>query len=231
MASLTLRSIKGFDLTWSELDANFTAINAELVAKTGSFNPNFSGQMTYGGVTLNGAVTGTGNMVLSNAPTLYNPTLSGLTSLSLPLTGLLKGTGSGNNIAAAAPGTDYVTPTGSETLANKTLANPTIANYTEAVYAPAAGSTFTVDLANGTKQKFTTNANTTITLPASVAGKGFEVTIVYGGAHTITWTGGTSLRWAGGTAPTPTSVSGKIDRFLFSCDGVMTLGMSGGSNF
>ena len=185
-------------------------------------------------------------------------TITGLTSLSLPLTGVLKGTGSGSNIAVAtagtdyiAPptgtallkansggalanavaGTDYVTPTGSETLTNKTLTNPTITNYTETINAPAAGSAFTVDLTTGTIQKLTTNANTTVTLPASVAGKNYSVIIAYGGVHTLTWAGGGVLKWAGGTAPTATSVNGKFDIFVFTCDGTNTYGRSGGSNF
>jgi len=158
-------------------------------------------------------------------------TITGLLSLSLPLTGLLKGTGSGSDIAVAAAGTDYVTPTGAETLTNKTLTNPTITNYTETINAPAAGSAFTVDLTTGTIQKLTTNANTTITLPASVAGKNFSVIVAYGGVHTLTWAGGGVLKWAGGTAPTATSVSGKFDIFVFTCDGTNTYGRSGGSNF
>lgn len=158
-------------------------------------------------------------------------TITGLLSLSLPLTGVLKGTGSGSNIAVATAGTDYVTPTGSETLTNKTLINPTITNYTETINAPAAGSAFTVDLTTGTIQKLTTNANTTVTLPASVAGKNFSVIVAYGGVHTLTWAGGGVLKWAGGTAPTATSVNGKFDIFVFTCDGTNTYGRSGGSNF
>lgn len=38
---------------------------------------NLSGALTYGGVTLNNAVTGTGNMVLSTSPTIASPTFSG----------------------------------------------------------------------------------------------------------------------------------------------------------
>jgi hypothetical protein len=144
---------------------------------------------------------------------------------------VLKGTGSGSNIAVATAGTDYVTPTGSETLTNKTLINPTITNYTETINAPAAGSAFTVDLTTGTIQKLTTNANTTVTLPASVAGKNFSVIVAYGGVHTLTWAGGGVLKWAGGTAPTATSVNGKFDIFVFTCDGTNTYGRSGGSNF
>jgi len=112
-----------------------------------------------------------------------------------------------------------------------TLTNPTITNYTESLYAPAAGSAFTVDLANGTVQKFTTNANTTITLPASVVGKSYTILVSYGGTHTITFAGGTAIKWAGGTAPYATSVSGKVDIYVFECDGTNTYGASGGSNY
>lgn len=109
--------------------------------------------------------------------------------------------------------------------------NVQFVNYTETINAPAAGSAFTVNLANGTIHKLTTNANTTITLPASVSGKSYSVIVAYGGAHTITWAGGGTLKWAGGSAPAATSVSGKFDIFVFTCDGTNTYGRSGGSNF
>lgn len=148
--------------------------------------------------------------------------------------------------------TGDVTLNGTQTLANKTLTapaintpaivggtaseqthtNPAITNYTETVHAPAAGAAFTVDLANGTMQKLTTNANCTITLPAAAAGKGYTLEIVYGGVHTITWAGGTSIKWPGGTAPTATKVNGKKDIYVFSCfDAAETLGQDGGRNF
>mgnify|MGYP001445072974 CR=1 FL=1 len=117
------------------------------------------------------------------------------------------------------------------TLTNKSLTNPTITNYVETLYAPAAGSSFTVDLANGTFQKFTTNGNTTITLPSSVAGKSYILLIAYGGTHTIGFSGGSTIKWSGGTAPTATSVSGKFDIYVFTCDGTNTYGRSGGTNF
>lgn len=118
-----------------------------------------------------------------------------------------------------------------QTLTNKTLTNPTVTNYVETLYAPAAGSAFTVDLANGTVQKFTTNANATVTLPASVAGKSYQITVAYGGTHTLTWAGGSTIKWAGGQAPTATSSSGKFDKFAFDCDGTNTYGRSAGSNY
>ena len=71
----------------------------------------------------------------------------------------------------------YYAPNGSAT------AN--VANIS-AYIAPAANTTFTVDLSLGTIHKFTTSGNVTITLPVSVAGKSFALEIYYGGAHTIT---------------------------------------------
>lgn len=127
--------------------------------------------------------------------------------------------------------TGDVTLTSTQTLANKTLTAPVVTNYTETIYAPAAGASFTVDLANGTVQKLTTNANATITLPTSTAGKSYLIMVAYGGAHSVTWAGGSTIKWAGGTAPTATSVSGKFDIFAFTCDGANTYGRTGGSRF
>lgn len=115
--------------------------------------------------------------------------------------------------------------------ANLLFTNSTFTNYTETLYTPAAASAFTVDLANGTLQKLTTNANCTITLPSSVAGKSFALLVAYGGAHTITWAGGSTIKWPNGSAPAATSVSGKFDLFVFTCDGTNTYARSGGSNF
>jgi hypothetical protein len=126
----------------------------------------------------------------------------------------------------------YAERSNTATLTNKTLTNPTVTNFTETVYAPAAGTAFTVNLANGTYQRFTTNGNITITLPAAAAGKNYLIEIVYGGAHTVTWAGGTAIFWPGATAPTATSVNGKVDAFFFRCPSTGgTFGVSGGSNY
>ena len=118
-----------------------------------------------------------------------------------------------------------------KTLTTATLTNPTITNYTETQYVPSAGSAFTVNLANGTFQKLTTNANVTITLPASAAGKSYALMVAYGGTHTVTWAGGTTIKWAGGAAPTATSTLNKFDIYTFVCDGTNTYGADGGRNF
>ena len=112
-----------------------------------------------------------------------------------------------------------------------TIVNPTITNYTETLYAPSAGTSFTIDLSNGTVQKISLNGNGTITLPSSVAGKSFVLIVTYSGAYTLTWAGGSTIKWPGGTAPTASSASGKYDIFTFFQDGTNTYGNSFGLNY
>lgn len=107
----------------------------------------------------------------------------------------------------------------------------TIGGYKETVYTPAASSAFTVDLANGSVQKLTTNANCTITLPTSVAGKSYTIMVVYGGTHTLTWAGGSTLKWPSGVTPNATSTNTAIDIFSFFCDGTNTYGSVRGLNY
>lgn len=118
-------------------------------------------------------------------------------------------------------------------LTNATLVNPTITNFTESGQNPAAGAAFTVDLSQGTDFEFTTNANTTITLPTPVAGKSYTVAVVYGGAHTVTFAGGGTIKYSAGTPPTATSVAGQRDYYLCKCDrtGTYTSIFDGGRNF
>lgn len=111
------------------------------------------------------------------------------------------------------------------------ITNPTLTNYTETLYAPAANTAYTVDLANGTVQKLTSNGNLTVTLPSSSSGKSYVIIIAYGGTHTLTWAGGSTIKWAGGTTPTPTSVNAKFDIFTFFCDGTNTYGAVFGQNY
>ena len=114
---------------------------------------------------------------------------------------------------------------------NATVANVTVTNYTETLYAPAAGSAFTISLANGTIQEISLNANGTLTLPSSVAGKSFTIIVTYSGTYSLTWAGGGTLKWAGGTTPTATSTSGKYDIFNFYQDGTNTYGSVFGLNY
>lgn len=134
--------------------------------------------------------------------------------------------------AVGSTGTGNVVRATSATMTTPTVSNGTFTNYVETVYAPAAGSAFTVDLANGTNQVFTTNANITITLPTPVAGKSYTIDVIYGGAHSVTFAGGGTLRWPSDVAPTGTSVSGKRDVFGFkSTDTTNTHGTTVGQAY
>lgn len=183
-------------------------------------------------------------------------TIIGLTSLSLPLTGILKGTGVGSDIAVATAGTDYllppagtallkanaggalanavagtdyVTPTGSEVLTNKTLTNPTITNYTETPFTANTGTAITIALTNGTVQILTLTGSPTITMPTAVAGKSFIIMLKTGaGSFTVTWS---TVRWPAGTAPTITSTASRQDVFSFFSDGTNWYGSTLGQNY
>lgn len=71
----------------------------------------FSQAITYGGVTLSNAVTGTGNMVLSNSPSLTTPTLGVATATSI------------NKVAFTAPATSatFTLADGKTFTVNRTL--------------------------------------------------------------------------------------------------------------
>jgi hypothetical protein len=114
---------------------------------------------------------------------------------------------------------------------SSTITNPTVTNYTETVNALGSGTSFSPALTSGTIITLTTGGTTTITLPASAAGKSFIVIVTYGGAHSLVWAGGTTLKWSGGTTPTPTSVLNKIDIFSFFQDGTNTYGVTVGQNY
>lgn len=116
-------------------------------------------------------------------------------------------------------------------LLNKTLISPIIKNYTEYSYSANVSGAVTIDLNNGTLQELTLTANTTFTLPASVAGKSYTLIIGYNGAFIPSFTGGSTLKWSGQAAPPAKSTAGFFDIFVFTCDGTITFGRSGGSNF
>ena len=212
-----------------------TSGNFTLVLPTSDGSPNQVLQTNGAGV-LSFGTPASGVSTISFGSTGLTPSTatSGAVSVSGLLVPSFGGTGIANNNASTiaiignfastfsvSGAYTYTFPGQSDTLAglataqtftNKTLTNQTVTNYVETTYS-VTGSSFAVDFANGTVQQFTTNANTTITLPSAVLGKAMIIRVIYGGTHTLTWAGGTLIKFPGGTAPTATSVNGKIDVF------------------
>ena len=153
-------------------------------------------------------------------------------TLSTSITGVLKGNGTA--ISAAVAGTDYVTPTGVETLTNKTLTtpaltNPTVTNYVETVYSANSSTAITLDLANGTVQVITLTGSPTITMPTATAGKSFVILMKTGaGSFAVTWS---TVKWPSDTAPTITTAASKMDKFVFTADGTNWYGSVAGQAY
>ena len=208
-----------------------TVTSVDLTASTGisvSGGPiTSSGSITVTNTAPDQTVVLTAGTGISTSGTYPNFTIANTGVTAYPGAGIPNSTGS-------AWGTSYTT-TGSGTVValatTPSITNPTVTNYVETLYAPSAGTSFTIDLSNGTVQKISLNGNGTITLPSSVAGKSFVLIVTYSGAYTLTWAGGSTIKWPGGTAPTASSASGKYDIFTFFQDGTNTYGNSFGLNY
>ena len=179
----------------------------------------------------NGAGTVTSASVVSAngfAGTVATSTTTPAITLTTSITGLLKGNGTA--MSAAVAGTDYVTPTGTETLTNKTLTNPTVTNYTETPFSANSSTAITLALTNGTVQIITLTGNATITMPTAVSGKSFIMYLKQDatGSRTVTWS---TVKWAGGTAPTITSTASRQDILSFFSDGTNWFGVVVGQNY
>ena len=138
------------------------------------------------------------------------------------LTGIVKGNGT-SAFSAATAGTDYVTPSSTETLTNKTLTNPTVTNYVESVVAiGTVSSAHTLVLTSGTVQTATLTASTacTFTMPTATAGKSFILLLKQAastGNGSATFT--PNVKWGTAGAPTITATAGKMDILSFVADG------------
>lgn len=180
---------------------------------------NVSQQAQIDALTASAATTNTSVSIVNELP-LFNDTSGKQFKRATTLSGIVKAIS--GVVSAAVAGTDYVTPTGSETLSSKTINNPTIVNYTEAVVSMGAVTTAaTISLTNGTIVTATLTASTTcvFAMPTATAGKSFTLLLkqpVTAGNGAATFTG---ARWPGSTAPTVTSTAGRMDVFNFTADG------------
>ena len=165
------------------------------------------------------------------AGTVATATTTPAITLTTSITGVLKGNGTA--ISAAVAGTDYVTPTGTETLTNKTVEAGTFTNgYTEEVATANTSTAYTIDLANGSVQILTLTGNCVYTFPTPVAGKSFTLIHLQDatGSRTVTWPA--TVDWPSATAPTLTATALKADKFVFTAiSGTSWLGSVAGQNY
>jgi hypothetical protein len=142
------------------------------------------------------------------------------------ITGIIKGSGT-SAFSAATAGTDFTSPSSTETMTNKTLTtptltNPTINNYIEGVVSiGTVTSGSTLSLTSGTVQTATLTASTacTFTMPTATAGKSFVLLLKQAattGNGTATFTG---VKFNSAGAPTITATAGKMDLLTFIADG------------
>lgn len=155
----------------------------------------------------NNTITFTGNYTLGL-------TLTGNTSVTFPTTGKL------------------ATLAGTETLTNKTVEAGTFTNgYTEEVVTANTGTSYTINLANGSVQVLTLTGNCTFTFPTATAGRSFFLLLKQDGTggRTVTWP--SAVKWPGGTAPTITSTASRLDKYVFTADGTNWYGSVAGQNY
>lgn len=120
---------------------------------------------------------------------------------AVSLTGLVKGTGT-TAMVAATPGTDYVTPTGVETLTNKNLTSGTntFPTFNQNTTGTAAGLSATLAVASGgTGATTAAGALTNLAIPA-------DFVIVQSGATRATGSGDFTVGFYVGRAFTATKV-------------------------
>jgi len=135
------------------------------------------------------AITGTGNVVMSNSPTLVTPNIGAATGSSINI--------SGSVTADAVTAKKYI------------AIIPT---------ATTAAATTEIDLSTGNIFKINLGANiTTLNLNNITAGT-YILEFIQGGTFTVTFPT-TNWKWSGGTAPTITATNGKTDIVTIVYDG------------
>jgi len=126
-----------------------------------------------------------------------------------------------------------VTGTGSAVLSTTaSIINPTVTNYTETSYTNTTGATATIDITNGTVQRFALSQNVTFSILTGAAGKSFILILTQDSSpRTVTWP--VNVTWPSGTAPTISTGSGKRDIFSFFFDATTSawLGATIGQNY
>lgn len=200
-----------------------TAVTTASVVSANGFAGSVATATTTPAITVSTTVTGMvkGNGTALSAATAGTDYSGGTSALS---TGIVKSTTGTGNLTIAAAGTDYVSPTGAETVTNKTLTGP---RETFATSASGISGATGVDVLSGSDMLYTTNAAGNYSLNirgdgsttlASLLAVGQSATVAVGVPNggtayyctAITIDGSSTnvtTKWANGTAPTAGNAS------------------------
>ena len=181
-----------------------------------------TGAITFvGGQTFPGTGTVTSASVVSAngfAGTVATATTTPAITVSTSITGVLKGNGTA--ISAAVAGTDYLTPTGTETLTNKTLTAPVLT--APVLGTPASGtlSSCTVDGTNevGFKNIPQNSQSAAYTLVLADAGKHIFHPSGDANARTYTIPANSSVAYTIGTAITFINMTSQVVTIAITTD-------------
>ena len=128
---------------------------------------------------------------------------------------------------------NFASIAGTETLTGKSYENAVFTkSVTETVATANSGTSYTVDLDNGTILVLTLTGNLgTFNFPTATAGKQFTLLLAQDatGSRTVAWPA--SVRWPSGVTPVHTATASKTDIFSFIADGTYWLGAIGGKTY
>ena len=198
---------------------------------TGAFTTlSTTGALTYGGVTLSNAVTGTGNMVLSTSPSLTTPTLGVASATSVnkvaittPATSATLTITDGKTVSFSntltLAGSDSTTMTFPATSGTVGVLNNAGTWTAVQGYAPAVltfNATQTWDVSTNPIATLAMTASiTSFSISNAVAGRYYTLKVTQDStARTIVYTAA-NFKFIGGAAPTLSTGSGAIDYYTF----------------
>jgi hypothetical protein len=216
--------------------ANTIANGFATAASTNTINLNVTGNSNLTYILANNSQGTAGQLLISGGSTSnvswssFN-TLLNYSAISISNTVAFNNSVTYNSSVTFANSVTFSTPVTIANLNSTYINNATFNNYKEQTYTNTAiGTSYTVDLNNGSLHLLTLNSNTTVYMPSANSGKSFTLFLYTGaGGYTVNWN---NASWTdGNTAPVVTTIPSRKDIFSFISDGYNWYGLIVGQNF